>query len=558
MRRHFLSGRSHIISLKIVIIYAVFGFLWVFFADMVIGIVFGDRRLMMDISFLKGCVLVVITATLLYFFIRRAEHAAAKSTAREQLLSNNMIEAVFVHAGAGLDGLPGNFIEVNDAACERLGYTRHELLKMRPSDIDDPATLANVSVVMAKLKEQGFAVWEGMHVTKQGNKIPVEISTRTFDMDGQSYILSIARDITERKKTQEQLKVTNRHLEDIIEFLPDATIIIDKDKKIIAWNRAIEEMTGVPKKDMLGKDHLEASIPFYGKPTPYLADLVFKKDEEVPARYGLLKHKGSCLFGEAFAASLYNGQGAHIWAVASPLYDSEGNISAVIESIRDVTEKKVAEEALAKEHNLLRTLIDNLPDSVYVKDREGRKILTNRSDLDFIGAKSESDVIGKTDAEVYPKYLADQYGRDDHSVLRNGRLVINREELVEDALGIKHWLLTSKIPLRDTTGGITGLVGIGRDITDRKILENKLLTMAHYDALTALPNRTLFLEKANLALAHDKRAAMQCALLFVDLDHFKSVNDTLGHSVGDELLKDTALKLAECVRETIPDHPRIG
>ncbi len=204
----------------------------------------------------------------------------------------------------------------------------------------------------------------------------------------------------------------------------------------------------------------------------------------------------------------------------------------------------------SKQYSFLRTLVNNLPDSVYVKDAEGRKILTNRADLDFMGVASESDVIGKTDAQIYPRHLAEQYIKDDHNVLSKGAAVISREEYVENSSGSKRWLLTSKIPLRDEEGNVSGLVGIGRDITERKILENKLLTMAHYDTLTALPNRTLFLEKANLGIAHARRSGMQCAVLFVDLDHFKSVNDTLGHSVGDELLKDTALKLAGCIRET--------
>ncbi len=204
----------------------------------------------------------------------------------------------------------------------------------------------------------------------------------------------------------------------------------------------------------------------------------------------------------------------------------------------------------AKQYSFLRTLVNNLPDSVYVKDAEGRKILTNRADLDFMGVASEADVIGKTDAQIYPRHLADQYSKDDHNVLSKGIAVISREEYVENSSGSKRWLLTSKIPLRDEEGNVSGLVGIGRDITERKTLENKLLTMAHYDTLTALPNRTLFREKANLVIAHARRSGMQCAVLFVDLDHFKSVNDTLGHSVGDELLKDTALKLAASIRET--------
>ena len=543
---------SKTIPIWVVVIYAAFGFSWFLVSDMTLGIgPEGWFHLLPHISF------IIATACLIYLLVRRATLMVARSEDRQHLLFNNMSEAVFLHEGPGPDSLPGRFIEVNEAACVRLGYTREELLKLRPTDIDDPQTLPALPAIMKKLDRTGNAVWEGVHVAKDGRKIAVEISNRIFELNGRPMILSVARDMTERQRTQtelvehqHQLEALNRQFEDIIEFLPDATIIVDQEKKILAWNRAMEEMTGVSKEDIVGHEHCEASIPFYGKPMSYLMDFLDAADDVVSSKYSTVTRRGACLSAEAFAPSLYGGRGAYIWVVAAPLYDKDGRIVGMIESIRDITEQKKAEQALEKEHNLLRTLVDNIPDSIYVKDKDGRKILTNRSDLDFIGAQHEVDVLGKTDAEVFPGHLASEYIKDDQSVLRNARSIINREEIVENSAGIKRWLLTSKIPLKDPDGQVMGLVGIGRDITERKLLESKLVTMAHYDPLTALPNRTLFLEKANMGLAHAKRGGMQCAILFVDLDHFKSVNDTLGHSIGDALLKDTSLKLAECVRET--------
>jgi diguanylate cyclase (GGDEF)-like protein/PAS domain S-box-containing protein len=548
----YLPPVSKTIALRVVAIYAGFGLFWFLFSDFISGVNFDD-----GFHLIPHLFFILVTACLLYVLVRRATLLLAHSENRQHLLFNNMSEAVFLHEGPGPDGLPGRFVEVNEAACLRLGYTRAELLRMRPADIDEPQTLSGVPTVMDKLGRTGNAVWEGVHVTKDGRKIPVEISNRIFDLNGRSMILSVVRDMTERKRAetaivehQQQLEALNRQLQDIIEFLPDATIIVDEKKNILAWNRAMEEMTGVLKKDIVGHEHCEASIPFYGKPMSYLMDFLDAADDVVSSRYSTITRKGSCLSAEAFAPALYGGRGAYIWVVAAPLYDNDRRIVGMIESIRDITEHRKAEQALEKEHNLLRTLVDNIPDSIYVKDKDGRKILTNRSDLDFIGVQHEADVLGKTDAEVFPGHLASEYIKDDQNVLRNARSVINREEIVENSSGIKRWLLTSKIPLRDPNGEVMGLVGIGRDITERKLLESKLVTMAHYDALTALPNRTLFLEKANMCLAHAKRGGTQCAVLFVDLDHFKSVNDTLGHSIGDALLKDTTVKLSECVRET--------
>jgi PAS domain S-box-containing protein len=129
------------------------------------------------------------------------------------------------------------------------------------------------------------------------------------------------------------------------------------------------------------------------------------------------------------------------------------------------------EEALAKERNLLRTLIDNLPDGIYVKDKECRKVLVNPADIRHLGYTSMVEVIGKNDFDIYPREMAEGFYADDQSVIQTGQPVINREEYVLDEKGQKRWLLTTKLPLRDENNQIIGLVGIGRDITAQKKAE---------------------------------------------------------------------------------------
>jgi PAS domain S-box-containing protein len=132
-----------------------------------------------------------------------------------------------------------------------------------------------------------------------------------------------------------------------------------------------------------------------------------------------------------------------------------------------------AEKKLAGERILLRTLIDNLPDNIYVKDKEMRKILSNKADLALVG-KPESEVLGKNDSELYPAEEAENFMADDRTVIEKGQSILNREEQVVNSRGQRRWLLTSKLPLRDQKGQITGLIGIGHDITKRKQAEKEL------------------------------------------------------------------------------------
>jgi PAS domain S-box-containing protein len=154
------------------------------------------------------------------------------------------------------------------------------------------------------------------------------------------------------------------------------------------------------------------------------------------------------------------------------LRDKKGQITGLVGVGRDITEHKRAQEALMNERILLRTLIDNLPDAIYAKDTACRKTLANPADVrDNLHQQSEAEVLGKDDFEFFPKEVATAFFADDQTVIQTGQPILNREEYVYDAEGQKRWLLTSKLPLRDKKGQITGLVGIGRDITERKRAE---------------------------------------------------------------------------------------
>jgi PAS domain S-box-containing protein len=152
-------------------------------------------------------------------------------------------------------------------------------------------------------------------------------------------------------------------------------------------------------------------------------------------------------------------------------------ISCLNQRIRELeqaeSERKRTVEALASERNLMQTIIDSLPDRIYVKDLDKRFTLNNSAHIKALGATSKADALGRTDHDFRIPELADSYAADDRDVMQSGCPLYNREEVTVLPSGEKGWLLVSKMPLRDTEGKIIGLVGISHDITERKRIEEE-------------------------------------------------------------------------------------
>jgi PAS domain S-box-containing protein len=141
----------------------------------------------------------------------------------------------------------------------------------------------------------------------------------------------------------------------------------------------------------------------------------------------------------------------------------------------EIVERKQVEQTLAEEHNLLQTLLYNLPDYIYVKDRESRFLLANKASMHGLGVTTLDELVGKTDFDFFPAELSEQYSADERAIFESGQPLINREEQnINLTTGVTNWLLTTKVPFRDIQGNISGIVGIGRNITERKQVEEAL------------------------------------------------------------------------------------
>lgn len=347
-----------------------------------------------------------------------------------------------------------------------------------------------------------------------------------------------------------RLRDTQRQLSEIIDFLPDATFVLDKEQRVVIWNRAIEEMTGIPKEQMIGQGNHACTVPFYGERRKHLINLLDVDDAELAAKYAGVKRHGQTLGAEAFCPALYGGKGSYVWAVAAPLYDSNGERVGAVESIRDISEQKAVEAAMLQNQEYLRKLyhgIENSASAVMITDFEGNIEYVNRKFVQVTGYGVD-EAIGKTPrilkSEATPREVFEDLWRTIRAGSEWRGELLNRRKN-----GEVYWSVASISPLRDDDGRITHFIANVEDINDRKNAEATIEHLAYYDPLTELPNRRMMQDRLDLALKRSRRQGVGMALLYLDLDSFKHINDSLGHPAGDALLREMSKRYLGLLRD---------
>jgi diguanylate cyclase (GGDEF)-like protein/PAS domain S-box-containing protein len=208
-----------------------------------------------------------------------------------------------------------------------------------------------------------------------------------------------------------------------------------------------------------------------------------------------------------------------------------------------------ADQALKESEKLLSDILENVSAYIYMKDMQSRYLFANRLLRERFDAPME-EIAGYDDTKFFDADTAANMRKDDLRVLQNGETLQTEETNLNILTGVSDVFLSVKLPLRREDGSIYALCGISTDITERKDVEEHMSHMAQYDVLTHLPNRALFDDRLHQAIAAAQRHKEHLALMFLDLDKFKPVNDTYGHGVGDLLLKEAAQRIQDCLRES--------
>ena len=590
----------------------------------------------------------------------RAKHKEAEAQRRA---GERQLRETFEQAAVGIMrvDLEGRLVDANQKLCDLLGYTKEELLAKSVKEITHPddygsgarfrqevrsGSTGTLSSDKRYLRADGSAMWarRTMSVACDDSGLPHQV-------------ISIVQDITHSKELERRFELTFNHAPlGIMHTAVDSGRLLHANPKLC-------DMLGYAQDELLGLSLADIVHPACGG------------GDDASCREQMLNGKLSTYSSERL---LQRKQGSSLWTITtvSLVRSAAGEPQYFIRMVEDISERKQALEMIARERALLRSVVDAVPERIYVKDREGRLLLQNAANTKAHGARNSEDLLGKTVFELFPYETAKRIDDEDRMIMKSGKPLLDRERSTQHADGEMRWIASSKAPLVDTLGNIFGIVGVNRDITERKrmereltvseqtlratfthahagitvisldlkyldvndqysdivgysrdellagmriidvcvpecvektvaacrdlltgethsdsreerlqrkngqlvwvtsaislvrdsdgnakhfvsvtqdisgtkLAEERLVQLAHYDTLTGLPNRALFNQKVRESLAHARTSLWRTGVMFIDVDRFKNVNDTLGHIEGDKLLQQISARLSGAVR----------
>jgi diguanylate cyclase (GGDEF)-like protein/PAS domain S-box-containing protein len=500
--------------------------LWVLTSGYSLARLVPDQRQLIAAQTVRGCGFVVVSAVALFLLIRALAHRlrTGESVYRIMVESNPDLVCRF---------LPDSTLTYVNEAYARFFEHSPEALVGRPFlDLVPTQARPQVRAMLDALSPDGEP-YSHVHevVGPRGSTRWAEWRNHPI-RDAQGRFVeyqAVGRDITEQRRTEQALQEARSRLQLQLERTPIGCVMFDRDVRISYWNPAAERIFGFSAAEAVGRSAFELLVPpsAQGK-TREIAARIAAGDTAAHS-----VNENTTRDGRTIVCEWFN----------TPLEDEQGGFTGVLSMVQDVTERRRTEEQI----RLADEVFDSAAEAILVTDAEGRILSVNRAFTATTGYAPE-DVVGKN-----PSLLASgQHDRDFYqnlwaSLVDTGRWqgeVWNRRKTGE---AYPEWLSITAV--QDAEGRPSHYIGIFTDLSERKAADERVRFLAQHDALTELPNRTLFLDRFEHAIAGATRLGTRVALLFLDLDRFKNVNDSLGHQVGDRLLQAVARRLKGCLRE---------
>ncbi|MFT3848847.1 MAG: EAL domain-containing protein [Propionivibrio sp.] len=350
----------------------------------------------------------------------------------------------------------------------------------------------------------------------------------------------LRRQIAALSAAEEKIRESEAHFRMLSENVSDVVWQMDGDNRITYISPADERMRGFLADEVIGHHILETL-------TEESAAEVKKRmaqrmaDEQKGIRTGTM----------SVVAQQHCKDGHLIWTetLSTPERDEHGKICGFHGMTRDITERRLAEEALSASEARLFTILENVDACIYLKDPDGRYLFANRAVRDLWQVANMADIVGFGDERFFDAETTQYIRNNDRQVLEYGDTIRREETNTVSATGKTAIYQSTKLPLWREDGTIYALCGISTDITALKAHEEQLKHIAHYDALTTLPNRVLLADRLQQAMTQTIRRGQLLAVAYLDLDGFKTINDRHGHKMGDQLLIALANSMKDRLRE---------
>jgi diguanylate cyclase (GGDEF)-like protein/PAS domain S-box-containing protein len=443
---------------------------------------------------------------------KRAEQALRESEHRYRTLFEMNPLPMWVY---DFDTL--QFIAVNDAAVRHYGWTRREFLAMNIREIRPAEELPGLEALLANIDEKRGPRYT-RHRRKDGTVLDAEVTSFEFLSAGRRARLVMAQDITERKRAEEELRASEERYRELFENANDLVFTHDLEYRITSVNVAGERVSGYSRDELLGTHIYRLLVPEH-----------VERAREAAAKK--LRGEATSTFYEV---DMVAKDGRHIpLELSTRLIYRDGKPIGVQGVGRDIAERKANEARY-------RLLFERNLAGVYRTDAQGAILDCNEACARIFGYDSRDEFVH---ANAHEFYFEDADRARFVQMLRTQKQISNVELRLRRRDGSTVWVLEN-VSLLDNNI----LEGTIIDITDRKHAQEQMEYQAYHDALTGLPNRLLFRDRITVALAHARRSGRMAAVMFLDLDQFKLVNDTLGHTVGDRLLQAIGARLVNCVR----------